>query len=270
MTHAEADKAHSQGRISRSGARHALPARHQGRAQGDADGRRPAGDPACGRRGQGGRHRAFHLRHRPQQGGHRGPFRQPVRAGAHAGRAGQDERAGAAHGRAAAAPARPASRASRRRSASATQCGARARSSATSRSRCCCPTCCTTAAKPCLAEMMEAYEEHGGNHIAVAPVPEDQTHLYGIVGVEDADGQGLAHHRHGREAEARHGALQPAHYRPLHSAARDVRHPRARRARRRRRDPDHRRDDRACCAASRSSPCASTARSTTAAPSSAS
>jgi UTP--glucose-1-phosphate uridylyltransferase len=40
--------------------------------------------------------------------------------------------------------------------------------------------------KPCLTEMMEAYAEHGGNHIAVKPVPEDQTHLYGIVGVENA------------------------------------------------------------------------------------
>jgi UTP--glucose-1-phosphate uridylyltransferase len=40
--------------------------------------------------------------------------------------------------------------------------------------------------KPCLAEMIEAYERHGGNHIAVSPVPEDQTHQYGIVGVEDA------------------------------------------------------------------------------------
>ena len=38
-------------------------------------------------------------------------------------------------------PARPASRASRRRSASAMRCGARATWSATSRSRCCCPTC---------------------------------------------------------------------------------------------------------------------------------
>jgi UTP--glucose-1-phosphate uridylyltransferase len=38
---------------------------------------------------------------------------------------------------------------------------------------------------PCLAGMMAAYEELGGNHIAVSPVPEDQTHLYGIVGVED-------------------------------------------------------------------------------------
>jgi UTP--glucose-1-phosphate uridylyltransferase len=41
------------------------------------------------------------------------------------------------------------------------------------------------AAKPCLADMIEAYEQHGGNHVAVAAVPEDQTHLYGIVGVED-------------------------------------------------------------------------------------
>jgi UTP--glucose-1-phosphate uridylyltransferase len=39
--------------------------------------------------------------------------------------------------------------------------------------------------KPCLAEMMEAYRDNGGNHIAVAPVPDDQTHQYGIVGVED-------------------------------------------------------------------------------------
>ncbi len=41
-------------------------------------------------------------------------------------------------------------------------------------------------ATPCLAEMMAAYNDHGGNHIAVAPVPDDQTHQYGIVGVDDA------------------------------------------------------------------------------------
>jgi UTP--glucose-1-phosphate uridylyltransferase len=39
--------------------------------------------------------------------------------------------------------------------------------------------------RPCLADMIEAYETHGGNHIAVSPVPEDQTHQYGIVGVQD-------------------------------------------------------------------------------------
>ncbi len=40
--------------------------------------------------------------------------------------------------------------------------------------------------KPCLAEMIEAYEQTGGNLVAVSPVPEDQTHQYGIVGVKDA------------------------------------------------------------------------------------
>src|SRR3712207_33765 len=39
---------------------------------------------------------------------------------------------------------------------------------------------------PCLAEMIEAHDRHGGNHIAVPPVPDDQTHQYGIVDVEDA------------------------------------------------------------------------------------
>lgn len=40
---------------------------------------------------------------------------------------------------------------------------------------------------PCLKDMIDAYAEHGGNHIAVSPVPEDQTHQYGIVGVQDAN-----------------------------------------------------------------------------------
>lgn len=38
---------------------------------------------------------------------------------------------------------------------------------------------------PCLKDMIDAYEQTGGNLIAVSPVPEDQTHQYGIVGVED-------------------------------------------------------------------------------------
>ena len=40
-------------------------------------------------------------------------------------------------------------------------------------------------ARPCLSELLEAYAQSGGNHLAVSPVPDDQTHLYGIVGVED-------------------------------------------------------------------------------------
>ena len=38
---------------------------------------------------------------------------------------------------------------------------------------------------PCLAQMIAAFEAYGGNHISVAPVPADQTHLYGIAGVKD-------------------------------------------------------------------------------------
>ncbi len=39
--------------------------------------------------------------------------------------------------------------------------------------------------QPCIKDMIEAYNEHGGNHVAVYPVPDDQTHQYGIVGVVD-------------------------------------------------------------------------------------
>ena len=42
------------------------------------------------------------------------------------------------------------------------------------------------AEKPCLGEMIEAFDAAPGNYVAVAPVPEDQTHQYGIVGLEDA------------------------------------------------------------------------------------
>jgi UTP--glucose-1-phosphate uridylyltransferase len=35
----------------------------------------------------------------------------------------------------------------------------------------------------CMGQMLEAYERHGGNLIAVEEVPEDQTHQYGIVAV---------------------------------------------------------------------------------------
>lgn len=41
--------------------------------------------------------------------------------------------------------------------------------------------------QPCLADMMAAYNETGGNMVAVKGVPDDQTQNYGIVGVENAD-----------------------------------------------------------------------------------
>ncbi|MBN9063094.1 MAG: UTP--glucose-1-phosphate uridylyltransferase [Rhizobiales bacterium 65-9] len=38
---------------------------------------------------------------------------------------------------------------------------------------------------PCLKDMIDAHAKLGGNHVAVAPVPEEETHQYGIVGVKD-------------------------------------------------------------------------------------
>ncbi len=43
------------------------------------------------------------------------------------------------------------------------------------------------AERPCIGEMIEAHAADPGNYIAVAPVPADQAHQYGIVGVEDAE-----------------------------------------------------------------------------------
>ncbi len=37
--------------------------------------------------------------------------------------------------------------------------------------------------------MIDAYERHGGNVIAVEPVPDDQVKHYGIVGVGEGDGR---------------------------------------------------------------------------------
>lgn len=43
-------------------------------------------------------------------------------------------------------------------------------------------------ATPCLQDMVDAYAKNGGgNFVAVSPVPDDQTHQYGIVGVEYRD-----------------------------------------------------------------------------------
>ena len=43
--------------------------------------------------------------------------------------------------------------------------------------------------KTCLAQLMEVYEGSGGNVIAVEEVPEELTHQYGIVDIEQGDGQ---------------------------------------------------------------------------------
>ncbi|MDD3370992.1 MAG: UTP--glucose-1-phosphate uridylyltransferase GalU [Alphaproteobacteria bacterium] len=45
------------------------------------------------------------------------------------------------------------------------------------------------AKKPCLAPMMDAYEEVGGNVVGVVDVPRDQTNKYGILDVASDDGR---------------------------------------------------------------------------------
>ncbi len=41
---------------------------------------------------------------------------------------------------------------------------------------------------PCLKGMIDAHERHGGNLVAVYEVPDEDTHQYGICGVEKRDG----------------------------------------------------------------------------------
>jgi UTP--glucose-1-phosphate uridylyltransferase len=45
------------------------------------------------------------------------------------------------------------------------------------------------AEKPCLRQMIDAYNEVGGNMVAVTDVPRDQTNRYGILDVESDDGR---------------------------------------------------------------------------------
>ncbi len=45
------------------------------------------------------------------------------------------------------------------------------------------------AEKPCLKQMIEAYDDVGGNMVAVVDVPKDQTNRYGILDVESDDGR---------------------------------------------------------------------------------
>jgi len=46
-----------------------------------------------------------------------------------------------------------------------------------------------TPGKGCLAQMLDAYAERGGNIIAVEPVPDDQVKNYGVVSVGEGDGR---------------------------------------------------------------------------------
>ena len=72
---------------------HAVPARHEGAAQGDAAARGQAGHPVRRRGGGRGRHRAGHHRHLVPEAGDRGPLRPQLRARAPARGEGRDREA---------------------------------------------------------------------------------------------------------------------------------------------------------------------------------
>jgi UTP-glucose-1-phosphate uridylyltransferase len=43
--------------------------------------------------------------------------------------------------------------------------------------------------RPCLAELLEVHDEHGGNVVAIAEVPDESTDLYGIIQPAATDGR---------------------------------------------------------------------------------
>ena len=51
--------------------------------------------------------------------------------------------------------------------------------------------------------MIDVYAKHGGNIIAVEPVPDDQAKNYGVVGDRRRRRTRLSHRRHGGEAAPR-------------------------------------------------------------------
>ena len=133
-------------------------------------------------------------------------------------------------------------RASRSRSASAMPSGARATWSATSRSRCCSPTTWCWPSTPCLKQMVEPYNEVGGNIVAVdgraARADQSLRHPRSRAGRRPPGrGQGA-----GREAEAGQRRPRPCRSSAATSCSPNVfAHLGPAGARRRRRDPAHRR-----------------------------
>ena len=90
---------------------------------------------------------------------------------------------------------------------------------------------------PCLAQMVEAYDETGGNLAAIIEVPRAHTQRYGVLDVVGDDGRLV---RARGVVEKPEPAAAPStldDHRPLHHPARGLWSPRPYRARQRRRDP---------------------------------
>ena len=225
----EQPETHPQSRVPRRRARHALPPRDQGDPQGAAADRRPAADPVRGRRGARGGDRADDLRHRPRQDRARRAFRHRLRAR-------DDDGASAA---------RTCRCSSRRGFTPGNLITVRQQVPLGLGHAIWCaraivgdepfaillPDELMVGTPGCMAQMVEAYDEVGGNLISVLEVPREEVSSYGVIDPGREQRRADRSARAGREAAGRRGAVEQDHLGPLHPPARS--HAHAREARRR-------------------------------------
>ncbi len=93
-------------------------------------------------------------------------------------------------------------------------------------------------------QMVDAYNEVGGNIIAVDEVPQDRVNQYGVIDPVTAGDSGPLVKMKGmvEKPPVEKRPEPPQDHRPLHPAARSVRSSCHSNSRSRRRDPAHRRD----------------------------
>ena len=209
--------------IPAAGLGHEVPARYQGPAQGDAAGRRPAGDPVRGGRGRACRHRRHPHHHGPRQAQPRGPLRPVDRA---RGDRSRRRASTSCSPRCGAWPTWPTSTTSARarRWAWATPCRWPASTWAASPSWSCSATTSWTSAPPCSADMITAYGDTASSVVAFKSFPPEEISSYGCAEAEPTDDRQpgtAAGHR--REAQARGRAQRPGRHGPLPVHARDLR-----------------------------------------------
>ena len=125
--------------------------------------------------------------------------------------------------------------------------------------------------RPCIGQLIHAYQQHHGSVVAVMEVPPEETSRYGVIGGEPVDDGDDADRTYRvtsivEKPDAGRRAVEPRRHRPLRPDAQDLRQARADPARRGRRDPAHRRDRGADGRAGVSSATRSRASATTPAP----
>ena len=102
------------------------------------------------------------------------------------------------------------------------------------------------AEKPCLQQMVEAYEEVGGSMVAAMEVAPDKASSYGVLDIAEDRGAIVNVRGMVEKPPAGDGAVEPGGDRPLHPDAEGAAEPQQDRSRRRWRDPAdrcHRRRD---------------------------